>query len=497
MALELPYGPWSQIFSGDWSGYTVSLYENPDKLTLTMVFDKRGGEVRGIVLYLNKYFTVEGDISRFAASVGKYSLVMEKHQPTGRIKFFSLSSGPRYVKPDQDSITEGIEEAYKVLEKDSEAIMGMSRGYSISLVELKHAKEDAAARLFAEPMLLPGLVIRKAVEAAPPRIGAKVALGKKASGEMAEENIQSFSATVAVGKGEALRDLQHVIAEGALLAGATTLIFDEGRDYEKMDQPNREFDFEAYPELQPVGMPLKGITLGKEAGIDLNLLSARMLRSIIGLEERGDKYRGKEASDLMDSALESARGGIKSLSDLEEKLLAVKDEAKKFHIYRAVRFVRVLQRAHGGTFGGKADIRSLITPYLRTMGSALRIDLADTDGQIRKGLVYTMLKSIYGHYKAELATREIKVLAIIQGAEKYVPAKAADPLQAGIKEVLADCNSYGLGFSLGCEHDIDLDPEVLKANTMRLELLPGGEVAVKEVNSRPYRITVRPPLSAR
>jgi len=43
--IELPYGPWTRILSAQWGEFPLSIYHNPDKVILLIIFDKKNEEI--------------------------------------------------------------------------------------------------------------------------------------------------------------------------------------------------------------------------------------------------------------------------------------------------------------------------------------------------------------------------------------------------------------------------------------------------------------------
>ena len=255
MEQKLPHGPWKEIFYGEWTGYNINMFENPDKFTLILIYEKgKEREIKGVMVLLNKYFVVEGDPSKLAEGLGGYSLVFGKYHPTFKTTYLIIGSGPQYSK--EEVVSETVDKAFSIVEKKSEEVMEKSKAFGVNVTELKHAKEEFSARLFSEPTLLPGLVFRET----PEKIAEKgVVLGKKLDGSMAEENIRNFMSTVVVGKTEQVIHNLHVILENCVLSGITGIVFDDSESFKNMGSPNTSFNYEEFPNLQPIGMPLKNL----------------------------------------------------------------------------------------------------------------------------------------------------------------------------------------------------------------------------------------------
>lgn len=493
--LDLPFGPWREIFSGAWGEYDVSMSENPDRLTLTIIYDKERDKVTGMVFILDKFFTAEGDPTRLSGALGGYNVVFEKIYPAFKKKYFVVSSGPKYSKADKEEMDSALQEIFDLIEDQSERANELAKSFEVSLVELKYAKEEDVAKLFSEPILMPALSVPRAGEKTAAKIMAKTLLGKKSTGEKAEENVQSFLSTVVIGSKQDRKNMVHVIAENCVLSGVTTVIFDDEKAYERMATPNKAFDYKAFPDIQPIGMPLKSVTT-REVGIDLNLLTPEMFREVLGIEAKGKDYAGKVAADMIDLVLHEGKGQTNSLQDLEERLLNIKEEVKKFHIFKAIRMLKVMELAYPDFFGGRVDLTLFISPYLKSIGSVVRIDMSNLPEEIKAAFMYSVITSLYMKYKEEMATKEVKVISFLVDGDKLAPIKPDTNLQKGMIATLADCNKYGVGFCLGAEHETELNSDIAENATIKLEMISDNEIAVRETHSRPYRMNMRPNLSA-
>jgi len=491
---DLPFGPWYEIFSGTWANYDVTLLQNPDKLTLNIIFDKDRDKVTGMVFILNKYYVSEGDPSRLSSVLGGYNIIFEKMYPTFKKKFLVISSGPKYASSEKEEIDASLQEIFNAINDRSERANELSKSFNVNLTEIKYA-EEAAIGLFSEPIIMSALTVQKTGEASPAKALSKTLLGKKSTSENAEESAQSFTDAIVIGVKEEREQMMHVLLENCVLSGLTTVVFDDSRVYEKMSNPNKNFDFKAFPDLQPIGMPLKNVSI-QEVGINLNMLSPEMFREVLGVVSREKDYQGKVSAELIDEVIANSNGQLKSLADIQEKLLEVRDEVKKFYIYRAVRMLKVLDMAYPNFFGGRVDLTLFISPYLRSIGSIVRIEAGDIPKEIRAVLVYSVMASLYNKYKEEMATKEVKVIAFIPDGKEIAPGTTETVLQREMVTVLSDCNKYGVGFCIGAEHETELSEAATGDATIKLEMLGDEEVAVKESHSRPYRMKIRPNFSA-
>ena len=497
LKLELPHGPWQDLFQGKWSGYQVNVLQNPDLLTLVAVFDEEAGVKKGVVLQLTKHYVAEGDMTRLKNALSGYVNVIEKAFPVFKAKYLAISPGPTYSLINQDQLVDKFEENLKLLEEMNEKTTSLSKGFGVTLTDLKYADKVFANRLFSDPLSFQALAAAReestGLKEALPL--AKILLGKKTTGKNAEENLQSLLSTVVIASSDDQKTCFRVLMENCVLNGVTAVVLDDDSSFEKMSNPNKQFAFEEYPDLQPIGMPVKNLEPDR-IGIDLNLLDKPAARQVLMIPETSGEYVGKTAAELVDRVLSENKGALNSLDDVQNKLLTLPEETKKFHVYRASRFLKLLEKAFPGLFKGKPDLKVLVSPYVRSMGTIVRINVSGLPDTEKQALLFSIATSLAENYKYSSATREIRVLIVARNAERFAPSATQHALQSEINNVLSEAVNYGVGFIFGVQHELDLNQELAAKATIKLEFLNNQEVAVQEINSRPYRMQVRPPLSA-
>ncbi len=492
--MELSHGPWKEIFSGEWTGYSTKFYENPEKTALVIIEDRREGVIKGHLVITYQIYIVEGNTSTLAEKLPGNTIVLEKHYPSFKAKYLIMSPGPSYVKVGE-SMNMVLDNSFRKLEEMHDKLMEESAAYDIRTVPLKNSPEEYIARLFSEPFLLPSILIRKAAaSAATPgkaQAMAKALLGRRITGELADENIQSFASTIVIGDSAQARNAFHILMENCVLTGITGIVLDENKEFLGMEAPNKNFNQQEFPNLQPIGMPVNTVSKS-QVHININHLNGDQLREALELP-RSDKNPGEEAGKLLDKAIESHAEEYSSLKGMEEEILANTPESKKFYAYQAIRMIRVLHKAHPSMFGGRIDLNSLVSPYLKRVGSIARIDVSGYPEHVKRLLAFSVVKSLYKKYKGELASRELKALVFMKNGPVYT---ADTPTGRELKNMMLDSINYGVGTCISAAEEADLDPVLIKNATIKIEFTGEKEVAVKEMHSRPYRAVLRDPLSA-
>ncbi len=493
MELDFPRGPWKQIFEGNWSETHLHLFRNPEKYTLTVVEDvNEKGELGGLVLFLNKYFLVSGDISQLSTELEGYSMVFEENFPTKKGRFLALSTGPKYALPEPSKVDEKVEEMFHIIKERNKKFYELSKVYGVDATELKNASKEKERLLFNRPILLPATLMGKEAEEVEIK-GNKVLLGRNINGNKAEEVINSFKSTVVVG-GESREKAFHVLLENCVLSGVTGVIFDDTHEYDNLSSPNVQFPHHKYPELQPIGMPVRNLHPG-EVQINLNHLDKKSFREIINIPEGDEEYQGKKATELIDEVIINDKK-LESLKDIEEEIMTIEEDVEGFQRYRAIRMIKVLNQVYPDFMGGETDLKSLISTYLQSMGTIIRIDTSALPSNMKKALVYSFTNTILLENKREGFKERLRTIIALPNGKPYVPKKVTQRLQEKLLEVLTEANTYGIGYAVGINNKIDIYQPILGEANVLMEEVSENEFAVKTSDKKPYRVHLRPYLTS-
>jgi len=488
--LKIGHGPWTMIFKGTWTGHEIHFYENPDRMTLTAVFEKEKNKVVGALLILDKYFVVTGNVEKLIEKVGQHTQVINKHYPSFKAKYLVVSSGPIYTKIVKAE--EELDKAFAEIGEGTETVNSLSRRYSVDLTELKNAKPEYADRLFSEPLLLPVVMTRRGTPAAgaSPRASgfARISFGKSSADKAVEEDINGYFNTLIIGNAEQVKQGMQLLIENCALNKVPALVFDDRNAFEEISAPNRKFDFKGWPDIQPVGMPLKNPELSR-IGISLNMLDSLCMKEIVGIH--GDE--GSMAFSLIKEILEKNKGRLMSLDDMGKKIMEIRNTGKKFQMMRAVRLLKVLEMSYPNIFKDKTNTRALVSAQIGGMGAVTRLNTSGLPQPVRNAFIYSALQSVHDEFGKGV---EMRMMACILDGEHATPKNVKTQLQEKIVDILSKCNETGIAFCISTEHKIDVNNDLTEHNTAEIDFIGDKEIAIKKESKKPYRVKLRPTLSA-
>ncbi len=486
--MELIRGPWKNLFKGNWDGYEIEVKENPEKEILTLIYEK---EKAGAVSLVTRFYHVQGNAHRLTEEFKNYSTIIEKQFPTHKTVFFSISSGPSYSS--LELLNQVVEEQFKKIEAEAEDLNEKTRLFSLTLTELKRAGKDVQRELLSDPLLMTSLITGEGKGVEPVRASVKVPLGKTLEGVEKEEDINSFLSTLIIGNEVEVEKAVHVILENAVLAGKIGIVFDYDGSFSKMNYPNRNFDYQKEQQVQPIGLPIKHAEIS-ELGIDLKLLDKKMLAEIFSIDSEG--FIAEEAREVMATAFEKNKEEINSLEDLEQKVMMTSDETKKFHVYRAVRWLKVLGKKYPGYFKGETSYRKFIPPYSKSMGSIIRVNVSGEKSMVKKALLYSLVKTMEKDYEKTFSSFQLKSIACLVKGKDYFPTEPVKEIEKELIKTYSKALEKGIGVAAGFESEAEANEFMLDTETIRISFISQSEAAVKERNSRPYRIKLRQNMSS-
>ena len=476
-------GPWEILCRGEWSGHSIEIFENPNKQTLTVIADGKGR-----VLMLNEYFVAEGNAEAVSENMIGYSLVISKNYPMSKGKFLCVSSGSKYAGDNDDSINRVLKEMQREMLGKLEKANQLSVRHNVKLVELKN-KPGMAVMLFSEPhVMMSAMPLKKEETRRESPTSAESALGISSAGGVAQNSPESYRCAAIVSlDSKFLRKATRVMVENAFLLGMNSIIMDDEDAFGSMSSPNPAFQSDDYA-LRAMGMPMKSAK-AEEVGININHFDYDTLRQFLRVPMSED-YLGKESVEMIANAIGKHRGEIRGLRDLERKIDEMADDARKFHAYRASRILALADYAYPKLLKEKLKL-----PLGQGGASIIRLDCKNVRQSIKQMVALSAMKTMDEAHKAA-GDSEVKSVFFMPAGDKIVSKTIGGAISREITEMMALSKKGGIGFCVGISHEIDLPPEILNGLSMKMTHVSASDAAVREVNKKPYRVTVREALSS-
>ena len=138
--------------------------------------------------------------------------------------------------------------------------------------------------------------------------------------------------------------------------------------------------------------------------------------------------------------------------------------------------------------------KEIIAPWLKRMGRLAIIDTSVLNPQIKKGLVYCTLKTLYDSYHKEFSSSDMKALVLV--SEQSIYGKPLSHLDRKSNNLIKMVGEYGIGVCVKASTDADVDPEIKLNASMNIQTFEENSAGIAEHTKNPYRIKIRPTLSA-
>ncbi len=497
--LKLPFGPWVKLFSGEFQNNPINLYQNPDKDILTIVFDGKGKDLKGMVVMFNKIYVVAGDVQHFASAIKRDVILIEKHTQDSSVKFAIIPAHPKYVGLKAEELSNAVQEMNKDLDLISGSIKEIGKAYNIEFTSMKVVGKEIEMQFYSEPlMMISSAAVRSSGETSASSIKTKTGGAINATGEfdfgltsdntIAKVSVQSLLNTIVSSSLEQNRAaITQVLVEGALLNNVPALIFDMDSKFKGISLPSNDTSkfAESKMKLEPIGFPTKKFVAGKDIHVDLNLLPKGVFSQAFNL---GDN----EAAKFIEETIFESKGSITSIKEIFEKLQ--RKQGNKFQLNRATRFLKVIERSNENVLGGKNQIDNIIGAWRGSMGRVSHIDLSDYSQEVGILMVYSVLETVLQKFKKENHSKSIGGFVIIPHSEAMFGEKE-NAMQAEFIKLSNECQNYGLGCCFVAETRHAINHGIVESTTLDVEVIAEREVALKEIAGRPYRVKVRPTLS--
>ncbi len=492
MEFKIRKGPWETIFSGNLEGFEVEMNSNPDGLLLVVVLEKEGEEIAGAVVEVFKVFHAEGSIEDFIETLPKEATVLLKHEPKETTKFLLLSSSPSYVKYEENTFCDEVEELMGKLKTSGMMIKDFSKAYDLQLTELNKTPERIRSAFFSQPMLVP-LITPKGIQeevSATERITGKgtIRLGLTKANTMINEPLELMLKTTIFGSSSKDRKhVIHLIAEGTLMSNTPAIIFDWDKSFIGLNKPNPNTKMlqDYHIDLEPIGFPVKHF-VREQIKIDLNLISVKGLLELIGMKE------GEEQQIIARMIKEGKPKTIEELINTAKKI-ELRDESKATNKYRTIRILTLLKKKYKGLFEGQINIKEMSKRWSSSMGKAEIIHLEGFDKTAAALLIHNILKALYLEFSSTKG--RINAMVLLPEIKPILDIKEKTIISTETLELLDKLKSAGIGFALSSDRPIDLRKEIMKISEAEIFIINRNDVGVKVAKSKQFRIKLRPGLS--
>lgn len=474
MQLDLPFGPWTKMVSAQWGDFPLTIYQNPDKMMLLVLFEREGETLKGCLVFLKRGLMIAGDPSRFGLSQKGETVIVSRLSRDRSDRYILLSSSPAFVDYNLDALVKAVNDQYAELDTLTKATVEILRGYDCKATEFKAVPEEKLQSFLGDPFSLFSLSMSSSPTASQPSKQTRCLLGLDKAGEDCEVKFASLR-TVFVSGGLRKQRLHamHIIAEEALLNNIPVIVFDSKGSFAGLANPNADkSSYEAFHlKSIPLGFPFKDYALEKGLFIDLSHLSPEIFLQCFGLDK-------SDVAPVIKKVYAERQGAFFALSDLLTELSAMKDtpQAAKYTINKAARAVEVIQKSYPNVFAKSASSEMYGSTEL---GKVIHVSLGGQPPELAGLAMFSVLSPLLSN-----ASVNIRMLAVFE--------QDAGELSDEAMVLLSNLSLNGIGVVLHAEHSLDMaraGKPSLRFDMMELEAIASEE------GEKQKRMRIRPAYS--
>ncbi len=500
MDFRLKDGPWKEMFKGNFEGYDVEIYSNPESIILVSILEKEGGKVKGSVVEVYKVFHAVGELEGFVETLPREVITITKHDEKETTRFFILGSKPSYVEYDEEKFAAEVEANIKNLRSSVKTISAVSKAYDLQLQELEQAPEQIKQAFFSQPLIVPLLSTSSHIPsgfAAAAPAGKAISFGELMLGITREqmgvkEPLSLFSSTVVSGgRKEARAHMLHLLIEGALLSNIPAVVIDWNKRFKGLGvRTTASDDLKSYKvDIEPIGFPTKEFFIPQQLRVDLGSVNRKGLLELFGLDET---IAGKEIMQVLD---ENRVASLAEVSGIV-KARQTRGEFNEFQRSRAARILKLMDLRYPELFDGENNIAEISKSWLHGLGRAGIVNMGGHDKRVSLIMLHCIIHGLLEHYKKQGPSAQLRSMIIIPQVESIIGRNENSELAKTIIQDLNEMQQYGVGNAVSVAHEIDLQPGMLDAAKAKVKIVQGNDVGVQLKGRKNYRVLLRPGLSA-
>ncbi len=479
--LELAHGPWKRIISATWGTYPIQIYQNPDKVLLIALFEKKDDEITGVLVLERRALLLEGDATNYSLTQKREMSLVEKITREDRYKYLIVDSTPAFIPYTEADLSNEVSKQYEELDALVKLTKkGLESSGDVKAKELKHATEEEVQNLLGDPISIlsfskKGVLVKEAHEGHATS-AASVLLGMDREGEKVEANLKSVFSSAILGDNTGKRHhLMHILTEAALINNVPCIVFDSEGAFTGLAVPNKhKADLDKYSmKSLPIGFPFKQYEVGKSLFVDLSLIDAELFLSSFNLEK-------SDIAPLIKKVYEDHQDKLSVLGDIISELSDVKEgkELSRFLILRAIRIMSVLQKTHPQLFG-KNISEELSAPWKDGLGKVIYIPLPKEEAEVSRLIINSII-------------RTVSASPFSSNSVLFVFEPTPEVLKEEILKQISEFPKQGKGFVVNAYQETD--SPAFQEPLLKLELVT-NEVIVSEKNANKKRFEPRPAYS--
>ncbi|HLD81185.1 MAG TPA: hypothetical protein VJA40_04260 [archaeon] len=487
----LPFekGPWTKLMESQFSGFSVSIYQNPEKWALTVVYVKDGDKTTHVVTQVYAPFTANGNVIEFSRKMKSDSIAMHRQASGKGYQYFVVMSGTSYTAYETEGFKREVESQLEGLAEKIDYAQKVSRAYGVTLTALGSSEKDAEAAFFGDPIIGPILSTKPMEARLSERIG-KVSLGLDVDGNKFELPGLLFKRSLVHGGAEKNRNhAAHVLIEGFLLSGIPVIVFDWDNSFSSLSLPSESQQaLKKYKvELEPSGFPVKTLNVPEDAHVEIATTPVEAWKEMVG-------YGNAQAGRIIEEVMNSERENITRLQEIQARLREKYTEDNGFNVRRAIRIIELVKKRHDSYFNGSVDPETVLVPWTEFLGRAGVVNLNGVPEEIGRNVAHSVLKSMLQKLKEKGTSTKLRGVVVLPKADFACP-EVTDALARETIELLLEVVNYGGAYVLLAQDKNDVSGALREGLDSELNVIVDNQAAIRQADGKVTRLMLRPSLS--
>ncbi len=498
--MKLPGGPWESVFSSTEPDVEVHFETNEESEFLIRIIEKKDGAITGTLMQLFKVYVSDKDPGTLLEKFPVPALVFGIHPNGSETNWFLfLDSQSEYVTGNDESVSSGFLALKRRIADSENKIEPILHTMDHKLVVFNKASSQTREALLSSMVLAPLLVSRptKTIEPVPSssaegimRFG-EAKLGKNKEGTMVHEPLVLFKKTMVLGGSDNDRlEALRILIESVLLSGSSAVIADFKNSFSGLREqnPNAKAVSASGFDLTPIGFPTEDFDVPNKVWVNFSELD---MESVLELFRVGKTPSAKILK--MVSELGVAANWSQLIDTI--RIQSPGGDVTRFHLNKAMRIAALIDNIYSGFFNGPNNISTIAKSPDTGIGKAALLRFDGVDNRMRLILFHSLIREIKHFYEHVPKPQPISCMVFVPQARELFPYHQYWQIQRIIEDDLAEMTNFGVGICLATEKGMDLHESIAPKMACEFGIVSGRDVGVRMEKRKPYRVTLRPPVS--
>lgn len=503
MDIVFKSGPWKTFFSGKSLHHEVQLLSDSASTVLSLVWDVKGKETVGLALEWIRVLVAKENPSVLVEKADFDCWQFGKKEGNEQHWFVLVKSFPTYAPLDQQKIDLEMDKSQFVVHGNEKKAIALGKALNIPLKPLEEASENERAAFFDTPfsykLLSHGIAaetekLDQPIDFGPHKMVShgEVLLGIDRQEKLLKEPLGLFRRTiVSDGKESERLHAMHILVESALLGSIPCVEFSDANNLQGIQFPNQqqtELKNEKF-NLDPIGFPFTVLKAPEQVHINLAFVEPSLLMELF-------RIGNTPAANLIERVWKQEKiGSFSQLADALQ-IQSPLGENTAYQIKKAVRLVRIMDKAYPNFFGGSNTLSEIVKEWGSKFARLGVVLTAGMDERLKAVFVHALVRELKQYCENRSELRPVKCILVLPEAKQLFPRNSDWKIHSVLAQELAEASASGLGSFISTERISELNDEIVANNPSQISMVRENDAGIRIEHRKPYRVSLRPALSS-